>query len=153
MMYSNSKCWIQFIYYYLKASQGAQLVKKNPCANAEDTSSIPGSRRSPGEGNGNPLQYSCLEKPLDRRAWRATVRGVAKSWTPLSYFTSTHTHAQYYHIINTGSIKCRVFICVGLCVRRPEASNLQWILPTQGSNLHLLHWQEDSLPLGHQLNG
>ena len=44
---------------------------------------IPGSGRSPGEGNGNPLQYSCLENPMDRGAWWATVHGVTKSWTQL----------------------------------------------------------------------
>ena len=43
--------------------------------------SIPGSERSPGEGNGNPLQYSCLENPMDRGAWWAAVHGVTKSWT------------------------------------------------------------------------
>ena len=48
---------------------------------AGDMSSIPGSGRSPGEGNGNPLQYSCLENPMDRGAWQAIVSGVAKSWT------------------------------------------------------------------------
>ena len=49
-----------------------------------DLGSIPGSRRSPGEGNGYPLQYSSLENPMDRGAWRATVHGVAKSQTRLS---------------------------------------------------------------------
>ena len=48
---------------------------------AGDSSSILGSGRSPGEPNGNPLQYSCLEKPMDGRAWWATVHRVAKSWT------------------------------------------------------------------------
>ena len=48
--------------------------------NVEDQSSIPGSGRSPGEGNGNPLQYSCLEKPMDGGAWRATVHGVTESY-------------------------------------------------------------------------
>ena len=48
-----------------------------------DVGSIPGSGRSPGEGNGNPLQYSCLENPMDRGAWWATVHRVAKSWTQL----------------------------------------------------------------------
>ena len=47
---------------------------KNPSANAGDKGSIPGSRRSLGEGNGNPLQYSCLENPMDRGAWRAKGR-------------------------------------------------------------------------------
>ena len=50
---------------------------------ARDAGSIPGSGKSPGEGNGNPLQYSCLGNPMDRGAWRATVHGVAKSWTQL----------------------------------------------------------------------
>ena len=52
--------------------------------NAGDLGSIPGLGRSPGEGNGNPLQYSCLENPMDGGAWWATVHGVAKSWTRLS---------------------------------------------------------------------
>ena len=49
--------------------------------NAGDLGSIPGSGRYSGEGNGNPLQYLCLENPMDRGAWYATVCGVAKSWT------------------------------------------------------------------------
>ena len=53
---------------------------------------IPGSGRSPGVGNGNPLQYSYLENPMDRAAWQATVHGVSKSWTPLSTHAHTHTH-------------------------------------------------------------
>ena len=61
----------------------AQLVKNIP-ANAGDSKymgSIPGSGRSPGEGNGNPFQYSCLENSMDREVWQASVHGVAKSWT------------------------------------------------------------------------
>ena len=61
----------------------AQQVK-NPLANAGDTGdagSIPGSRRSPGGRNGSPLQNSCLENPMDRGGWQATILGVAKSWT------------------------------------------------------------------------
>ena len=53
------------------------MVKNLP-ANARDAGSIPGSERSPGVGNGNPLQYSCLGYPMDRGTWRATVHGVAK---------------------------------------------------------------------------
>ena len=59
--------------------------------NVGDLDSIPGLGRSPGEGNGNLLQYSCLENPMDRGAWWATVHGVAKSWTRLSNFTFTFT--------------------------------------------------------------
>ena len=65
-----------------RASLVAQMVES--ACNAGDLGSIPGSGRSPGEGNGNPLQYSCLENPMDRRAWWATVHGVTKSWTCLS---------------------------------------------------------------------
>ena len=54
---------------------------KESACNAGDLGSIPGSGRSPGEGNGHPLQYSCLENPMDRGAWRATVHGVAESDT------------------------------------------------------------------------
>ena len=60
---------------------------KNPPANAGDTGdmgSVPGLERSPGVGNGNPLQYSCLDSPMDRGAWWAVVHVVTKSWTRLS---------------------------------------------------------------------
>ena len=57
---------------------------KNPTANAGVAGLMPGLGRYPGEGNGNPLQYSCLENTMDRGAWRATVYEVAKSWTQLS---------------------------------------------------------------------
>ena len=62
------------------ASQVVLGVENTP-ANEGDLGSIPGLGRSPAGGHGNPLQYSCLEKPMDRGAWWATVRGVAKSWT------------------------------------------------------------------------
>ena len=57
--------------------------------NAGDLGLTPGWGRSPGEGNGNPLQYSCLKNPMDGGAWRATVHGVPKSRTRLSDFTFT----------------------------------------------------------------
>ena len=57
---------------------------KEPACSSGDPDSIPGLGRSPGKGNGNPLQYSCLENPMDKGAWQATVHGVAKSWTWLS---------------------------------------------------------------------
>ena len=67
------------------------LVVKNPPANTRDArvmNSIPGSGWSPGEGNGSPLQYSCLENSMDRGAWQATVHGVTKSqiWLSTHYF-------------------------------------------------------------------
>ena len=54
---------------------------KESAYDAEDQDLIPGYGRSAGEENGNPLQYSCLENPMDIEAWRATVHGVSKSWT------------------------------------------------------------------------
>ena len=67
----------------LEASQIVLVVKKQPAnaADIRDMGSIPQSRRSSGGGHGSPLQYSCLENPVDRGAWRATVHGVAESDT------------------------------------------------------------------------
>ena len=58
--------------------------RKESTCNAGDMGSIPGSGRSPGRGNGNPFQYSCLKNPTDRGAWQATAHGVTKSQTRLS---------------------------------------------------------------------
>ena len=65
---------------------GGSVVKNSP-----PISSVPGSGKFPGVGNGNPLQYSCLENSMDRGPWLAAVRGVAKSWTWLGACTHTHT--------------------------------------------------------------
>ena len=62
---------------------GGSLVKNLP-ANTGDAGLIPESRRYPGEGNGNPLQYSCLENSMDRGVWWSTVHGITKSWMKLS---------------------------------------------------------------------
>ena len=77
---------------------------KASACNVGDLGSIPGLGRSPGEGNGNPLQYSCLENPTDRGAWWATVYGVTKSQTQLSDFTSLHFWPQI------------IFFCVCVCI-------------------------------------
>ena len=76
------------------------VVLKNPPENAGDKrneGSIPGLERAPGEGNGNPLQYSCLEKPMDRGAWWATVHRVTKSQTRLKW---QHEHYHYTYMEN-----------------------------------------------------
>ena len=70
------------------------MVKSLP-ASAGDLGSIPGLGRSPGEGNGNPLQCSCLESPMNRGAWCTTVHGAAKSQTQLSNGTTTTTNLFY----------------------------------------------------------
>ena len=79
------------------ASQVA-LVVKNPPANAggaRDAGSIPGLGKSPGAGSGNPLQYSCLQNPMDREAWQATVHGAAKSQTQLSNWAHSNYTLAY----------------------------------------------------------
>ena len=82
--------------HFLIGASKVALVVKNPPANAwgvSDVGSIPGLGRFPGGGNGNPLQYSCLENPMDREAWWATVHGAAKSQAQLSNLAhSTYTH-------------------------------------------------------------
>ena len=72
---------------------GGSEGKASAC-NVGDPGFIPGLGRSPGEGNGNPLQYSCLENPMDGEAWWATVHGVAKSQTRLSDVTFSYCGAQ-----------------------------------------------------------
>ena len=76
------------VYSFLGGGFSGGSVIKNPPAEAEGTSLIPGLGRSPGEGNGNPLQYSCLGNPMDRGAWWATVHRVTKNQTRLNI----HTH-------------------------------------------------------------
>ena len=71
-------CVCVFVYVFPDGSNG----KESAC-NAGDPGLIPGSGRFPGEGNGKPLQYSCLENPMDRGTWQTTVHGVAKSQTQL----------------------------------------------------------------------
>ena len=71
------------IFYFPNLPLGSPggIVVKNVPANAGDTGSVPGSGRSRGRGNDNPLQCSCLENSMDREVWQAIVHGVSKSWT------------------------------------------------------------------------
>ena len=69
---------------------GGSEGKASAC-NAGDLGSIPGWRRSPGEGNGNLLQYPCLKNPMDGEAWWATVHAITKSWIQLSNLSFTFT--------------------------------------------------------------
>ena len=90
------KCkWVQFlqkaVWQHLLKLKTQTFQHKVSACNAGDPGSIPGWGRALGEGNGNPLQYSCLENSMDGRAWQATVHGIAKSRTPLITFTFTLT--------------------------------------------------------------
>ena len=100
--YIHTLCGPSILIYlpnYCEGFPGGTVVT-NPPANAGDARSmglIPGTGRYPEEGNGNPLQYSCLRNPMDRGAWQATVHGVAKSWTQLSSYTQPPPHRQLSH--------------------------------------------------------
>ena len=94
-MRSNWGCHAIFNYFscffsFLLMTFCASSDSKESACNAGDLGSIPGSGRSSGEGNGKPFQYSCLENPLDRGAWRATVHEVTKSWTLLKWLSTQH---------------------------------------------------------------
>ena len=75
------------------------LDSKESTCNAGDPGSIPGLGRSPGEGNGNPLQYSCLGNPMDRGACWATIHGVPKNWTQLSDFHFNFSRCALSHSV------------------------------------------------------
>ena len=79
---------------YISVKYFSFSMVKNPPANAGDVVSIPGLGRSPGEGNGNPLQYSCLENFMDGGAWQAIVHGVAKNQT-----TEPTEHSQQIMVV------------------------------------------------------
>ena len=87
LLHSHYLVFLSFYFFIYKNTPGGSEVKVSAC-NVGDLSSIPGLGRSPGEGNGKTLQYSSPENPMDRGAWWATVHGVAKSWTWLSWTLS-----------------------------------------------------------------
>ena len=99
MKYPKFKFMVRFKFM---GFPGGSEVKAFAC-NAGDLGLIPGSGRSPGKGNGNPPQYSCLENPMDGGAWWATVHRVAKSRTRLSDFTFTFT---FYIYTLTSALTC-----------------------------------------------
>ena len=116
--------------------------KKSACISgaAGDVSSIPGLGRSPGEGNGNPLQYSCLENPMDRGAWWATVHGVAKSQTGLKQLSvqSASWLLSSSAIILPEVVNCVLFICRAGGGRGGRGAGREW--NTQPSGLCSILW-------------
>ena len=106
------------------------MVKNLP-ANARDTrdvGSIPGSERSPGGGHGNPLQYSCLENPMDRGAWKATVRRVAKGRTQLS-IAQQKCLDSFEAIFRTNIIKYMDSLQSSVMTSAsPERGSLMWLM-------------------------
>ena len=84
---------------------------KESACNAGDPGSIPASGRCPGEGNGNPLQYSCLENSMDRGAWQATVHGVANCWDTIEQLTLSPFHYRGLSVSsNSFSASVKLFI-------------------------------------------
>ena len=100
------KTWVNLLAKFPGGSDS-----KSSARNVGDTGSIPGSGTSPGEGNGNPLQYSCLENPMDRGAWWATAHRVTKSRTGLSDFTFTFKHYNvfYVFVLAAGEIQSKSY--------------------------------------------
>ena len=105
------------------------LVGKESDSNAEDLGSIPGSGRSPGEGNGNPLQYSCPESPKDRGAWRAIAHGVANELDmterlnlPAYSFVDRHLCFHLFTIVNSA-----MNMCINICVPVTAFSSFGYI--------------------------
>ena len=124
---------------------GCSVVKNQP-ANAGNASSIPRLGRSPGEGNGNPLKYSCLENPKDRGTWQATVQG----------FTNSHSGDLPNPGIEPRSLVFQVDSLPAEPPGKPKntgmdsLSLLQGIFPTQESNRCLLHCRQILYQLSYQ---
>ena len=91
-----TKSWTQLKRLSVQANLQIWNLPAN-AGDARDVGLIPGLGRSPGGGNGNLLQYSCLENAMDRGAWRALVHWVKKSWSQLSAYTHTHTHTHIHN--------------------------------------------------------
>ena len=138
-------------------------VGKESACSAGDRGSILGLGRSPGEGNGNPLQYSCLENPMDKGAWQATVHGVARVGHDLVtklllfiylFLTALGLHCCVQACSEPGLLSgCREWLqstCAAVVAHRLCCSAACAIYPDQGSNLCTPHWQVDSLLLGHK---
>jgi len=114
------------------ASHGS--VVKNPPAKVKDVGLIPGSGRSPGKGNGNRLQYSCLGSPMDRGVWQVTVHGVAKGRTQLSMYAQ----GGYVRVLYAGREMSRNEI--GLVKTKT-------LMGSQGLSDTVLHYQALCCPL------
>ena len=135
-------------------------VVKNPPPNEGKTGDrclIPGWGRSPEEGNGNPLQYSCLENPIDRKAWRVTAHGVIKSWTGLSDLKVKESEVA--QVLSDSAGPHGLYSLPGSSIwNLPGKSTavgchflLQGIFPTQGAHtlLSVMHRTSTSHPYNH----
>ena len=131
MLLNYSSYWVQFctvchlqaLFCTFPRKIDSSDGKASAC-NVEDLGSIPGSGRSPGEGNGNPLQYSCLENSMDGGTWQATVHGIAKSRTRLSNFTGSK--GKYFTFKHSWQgRKGKIFVGVEILKRTEETQRNQ----------------------------
>jgi len=133
MGFSRQEYWSgvplpSYIYIFSWGFPGGSVVK-NPSVSAgaaEETGLIPGSGRSPGGGNGNPLQYSYLKNLMDRGAWPAIVHGVAKSWTRLKQL-SMHTYI-LVHILPYSGLSQDIEYSSPCCTVGPCCLSIPYIL-------------------------
>ena len=120
------------------------LVVNNQCRRHGRLGFDPWSERSPGEGNGNQRQYSCLENPMDRRAWWATFHRVGKSWTRLKQLSMHHAYLMGFHISSLPSSNLPFLIATKLFLCSTAQALVQLLPPT----LHgLLDWLGSGHPL------
>ena len=105
-----------------------------------NTGSIPGSQRSTGGRHGNPFQYSCLENPMDRGAWMATVHKVAKSWTWLNDWTHTHTQMKKNKIMLLEFLRACYWNKSYLITWIIIWHSFYWVLVLKFSWLHQMNW-------------
>ena len=130
LIISKGECEVyENLLYYLYSNSIHLIVygsdsKESACSSGQP-SMILGLGRSPGEGNGNPLQYSCLENPKGGGAWQATVHGAAKSWTRQSHFTC-------FLPVNSVQFSCSVMFS-SLWPHGPQHARLPYSSPTPGS--------------------
>ena len=111
---------------------GGASGKESAC-NTGDAGSIPGSGRSPEGGHGNPLQYSCLENPMDRGAWWAIVHGVTKSWTLLKWLSMMHT--LFSEMFNVADLIHFYFIVCFIKIRTFSYRTTVWWLKIRKLNV------------------
>ena len=140
-----------FFFYFPGGSEGKASVYS-----AGDLGPIPGSGRSPGERNGSPLQYSCLENPMDRGAWWATVHGVAKRQTRLSDSTTSlalnhselkaPTVCPYEESIHSLLLPASLREGDQAGVHCPSGRSLPWAAPPQRDGTPEVHFSRPALP-------
>ena len=120
---------------------------KESAYNAGDLGLIPGLERSPGEGHSNPLQYSCLENSMDRGAWGATIHGVPKSQTWLSYYRHTHIHTflkKHWDLFEFSGLLITLMDMSGYSVCH-RINHYDWFSWFSSIVLFFLHWSKYSL--------